>query len=46
MTGGKGRAFVYDWNRNRLRRIEEEQQKKKKREEEARKFSMGGRHPD
>lgn len=38
MTGNKGRAYIYDWNRNRQRGIKEEFKKKrneKKRQESA-----------
>ena len=46
MTGTKGRAFIYDWNRNRQRRIEEEFKKKKKPEEETRKLLAPRKHHD
>jgi len=46
MTGTKGRAFIYGWNRNRQRRMEEEFNKKKKREEETRKLLAPRKHHD
>ena len=46
MTGTRGRAFIYDWNRNRQRRMEEEFKKKKKREEETRKLLAPKKHHD
>jgi len=46
MTGTKGRAFIYDWNRNRQRQMEEEFKKKKKREEETRKLLAPSKHHD
>jgi hypothetical protein len=46
MAGTRGRAFIYDWNRSRQRRMEEELKKKKKREEETRKLLAPRKHHD
>ena len=45
MTGNKGRAFIYDWNRNRQHQMKEEFEKKK-REEETRKLLAPKKHHD
>jgi len=44
MTGTRGRAFIYEWNRNRQRRMDEGLKKKKALDEEARKLRRPRKH--
>jgi hypothetical protein len=46
MTGTKGRAFIYDWNRSRQQRMVEQIREKKRRKEGVRKFLEERRHHD